>query len=86
MKTFYHTLRWRLLAKKLKRKSGFKCQECRIKTGALETHHIKPVKEGGDFWSESNLIVLCRKCHVAKHRKKIDEQYEEWIKFRDELR
>ena len=82
---FYHTLRWRLLAKKLKRESGFKCEECRIKTGALECHHIKPVKEGGDFWNESNLKVLCRKCHVEKHRKKIDEQYDKWINFRDEL-
>ena len=81
----YHTLRWRLLAKKLKREAGFRCQECNKKTGALECHHIKPVKEGGDFWNESNLKVLCRACHVEKHRKKIDEQYDKWINFRNEL-
>lgn len=81
----YHTKRWQLLSRRLKKQANYRCQECNKKTGALETHHIKPVKEGGDFWSESNLKVLCRTCHIEKHRKKVDKVYQEWIKFRDEL-
>ena len=84
MKTYYHTLRWRRLSQQLKKSANYRCQECG-KAGALETHHIQPVADGGSFFDKSNLIVLCRNCHIAKHKKPLNRQYQEWLNFRDEL-
>ena len=34
----------------------------------LEVHHIKQYKDGGKH-EESNLITLCRRCHLKEHGK-----------------
>ena len=84
----YHTLKWRKLAKKLKREANYRCAACN-KIGSLRdlnVHHKIPVKDGGDFFNESNLEVLCISCHAAKHKKPVSKNYQEWINFRDELR
>lgn len=36
----------------------------------FELDHIKALKDGGDMWDESNLQILCYKCHKKKHRSK----------------
>ena len=41
------------------------CQQCQLAgrlTPATETHHIKPVTEGGTD-EDANLMALCKPCH-----------------------
>ena len=46
-------------------RDGFTCQLCGSQRN-LEAHHIRYRSRGGDD-SETNLITLCRDCHVAVH-------------------
>ena len=60
----------------------FTCQDCGefhavvnehgmtipIDDGELEVHHIIPVSDGGSD-HPSNLVTLCKKCHIERHRK-----------------
>jgi len=45
---------------------------CRVcgSTRSLECHHIEPVKTNpGKILDQNNLITLCRRCHIAIHKK-----------------
>ena len=44
---------------------GNKCELCGA-TGTLHAHHIKPVKDGGSD-NDSNLLLVCPKCHKRIH-------------------
>jgi HNH endonuclease len=50
-----------------RRRDGERCQQCGS-TDKLEVHHIKPLAEGGEKYELSNLITLCRDCHVEVGR------------------
>lgn len=47
---------------------GGRCQSCGGDDG-LEVHHILAVAEGGGHTSD-NVLVLCRACHLGKHKKR----------------
>lgn len=48
------------------------CREChkegRVKAARV-ADHITPVRQGGQFWDESNLQPLCDSCHNSKSGK-----------------
>lgn len=62
-------------------RDNFTCQDCGefhafnneygiylpIDDGQLEVHHVIPVSKGGGD-EPSNLITLCKECHVKRHR------------------
>ena len=62
-------------------RDNFTCQDCGafhacvnqfgmiipIDDGQIEVHHIVPVADGGGD-EPSNLVTLCRACHMARHR------------------
>ena len=54
-----------IVERKLRAKvrDGMKCQQCGTRT-ALDVHHTKGMKSH----ALSNLVTLCRTCHVATHR------------------
>lgn len=64
----YHTARWqRLRALVLADEPA--CRSCRAEkrlTAAILVDHIVPAKQGGAFWSRSNLQPLCNACHERK--------------------
>jgi 5-methylcytosine-specific restriction enzyme A len=59
---FYASHRWRLTSERHRAKEPF-CRECakdgRWTLGKI-TDHIRPMRQGGDRWSEQNLQTLCR--------------------------
>ena len=57
--------RWNRLRRRMFDEVGWRCRECG-KAGRLELDHIKPVHQGGSWWDEGNLQVLCRGCHFEK--------------------
>jgi len=64
----YHTSRWTKLAKAFKESHPL-CQNC-LKNGrvvpAEVVDHIIPFPICGDFFDESNLQSLCRRCNMVK--------------------
>ena len=54
--------RWNRLRQKMLDKANWRCRKCG-KAGRMELDHIQPVAHGGKWWTESNLMVLCRECH-----------------------
>lgn len=63
---------------------GRRCQEC-WKAGRLEVHHKVELQHGGTN-DPSNLMVLCRGCHVEAHRPKAGEQERAWQVLVGEIR
>ena len=84
-KRLYNSARWRVLAPRLKREAGWRCQDCGILTGSLEVHHKAGYK---DFFDESMLIVLCRECHQRVHKtpRQQDRVAAERVPVRDDWR
>lgn len=66
---FYETQEWRLLARQVRERDNFTCQNCGVHGPrdkvALHVHHIKPRGRGGSD-DPSNLITLCSKCHAEQ--------------------
>ncbi len=75
--TSYYGVNWESQKRKAKKRDSSTCQVCGYKSGGkvfLEVHHIKPVKTFTDLEIAnhlSNLITLCRNCHVKVERGKI---------------
>ena len=46
-------------------RAGGRCEKCHL-PAALDLHHIIAYGEGGED-TETNLAVLCERCHVAIH-------------------
>ena len=57
--------RWRRLRVKMLDNAGWRCRQCG-KAGLMELDHVKPVSQGGQWWSEKNLQILCKNCHFLK--------------------
>ena len=68
--------RWMLLRRKLIREAGHQCVRCG-RNGRMELHHIVPVSKGGDAYDESNIEVLCRRCHMEHHHPGATKFYHE---------
>ena len=64
-------------------RDGHKCQHCKGKSKdkILQVHHIVSRKVGGD--SPSNLVTLCKTCHQAYHKGKIDLKVKKAKSFKD---
>ena len=67
----YHSPRWKRTVYRLLKKHK-RCVQCGA-TDRLEVDHIKPLRELGErpelhplAWAESNLQVLCSRCHHKK--------------------
>lgn len=59
---------------------GNKCEKCSY-PGYIELHHLVEVRDGGTF-DDSNLLLLCEKCHTETHgwkkKKYLDKNREHW--------
>ena len=56
--------RWAWVRRKVLTRDNWRCRLCG-KYGNEVDHKI-PLQKGGAAWSESNLQVLCRDCHITK--------------------
>lgn len=51
-------------------RDNYTCQRCNKRGGSLNAHHIKPFATHPELRFEvANGITLCRRCHLAQHRK-----------------
>lgn len=66
---------WQSQRKRAIRRDKRTCQVCKKTKNGLDVHHIIPYVNFEDNWKEanklSNLITLCRQCHVKVERGKI---------------
>ena len=53
-------------------RDGYRCRACGA-PGKLECHHVIPLEKGGAPLAESNLLTLCRGCHIAEHIRGTDD-------------
>ena len=60
---------WQETSRKAKVRAGYHCQMCHAEgnDSTLNTHHNNYERLGLEF--DSDLIVLCRKCHRKHHNK-----------------
>ena len=62
---FYRKNRWRVLRSKiLKRRPVCEADGCFNRSEHVD--HIIPISQGGSGFDQSNLQVLCRRCHGRK--------------------
>lgn len=64
----YDNPRWRKIALRHKAENPI-CQVCQ-ENPSEETHHVKPINEGGDPYQWDNLLSLCTRCHIEQHKRK----------------
>ncbi len=69
--------RWHTARRHVLEASGWRCEACG-KSGALEVHHVRALHKGGNPWAASNLSVLCRSCHIARHRRALTPAELKW--------
>ena len=71
----YKTARWKRTREKILRRDMYMCRECRRYgrlTEAAEVHHIRHADAAPElFYTESNLVSLCKKCHNKQHPEKV---------------
>ena len=58
--------RWKRLRRRILERDNWTCQTCGKSAGRFEVDHVVPLHLDGAAWEESNLQVLCRRCHWAK--------------------
>ena len=68
-KKYLRTKHWRRTRTKRIAMSGYKCDECGLRTNRFEIHH-KTYKRRGEE-KMKDLLTLCRSCHRAKHPDKV---------------
>lgn len=85
-RAFYNSARWKICREAYRRSKGGLCEDCLKKgriTAGQEVHHkipLTPDNIGNPriTLSWTNLVLLCKDCHAARHAKepkryKIDE-------------
>jgi len=63
----YNTRQWQKLRMSVLMDEPL-CRKCKIKAATV-VDHIRPVRQGGDFWNPENLQPLCKWCHNSKSGK-----------------
>ena len=58
---------WRVVRLKALDRDNWTCRKCGGR-GRLEVDHIQPLEDGGELYDLSNLMSLCKKCHISKTR------------------
>lgn len=67
----YNSKRWEDVRKRILRRDGYMCQECkrfgRMREGS-HVHHIFPAEHYEELrYKDWNLITLCQSCHNKMH-------------------
>lgn len=79
----YRTARWRQLRQQILVKFNYTCQLCRklcLEKGTAHVDHREPHKGNLElFWAESNLTVLCLRCHSGPKQSEEKRGYSSMI-------
>lgn len=58
--------RWKVIAKYVRRRDGWKCRRCGRFNVQLHVHHKRWISRGGSYMP-TNLVTLCGPCHERAH-------------------
>lgn len=58
--------RWKRLRLRAFEERAWRCVKCG-KAGRLEAHHVVPIADGGAPMRLTNIVPLCRGCHIKEH-------------------
>ena len=77
--------RWGSVRRQAFARDRYRCVWCG-KAGRLEAHHVRRLEDGGDPYDLTNVIALCRNCHIEHHRPDtMTPGRAEWLEFVNEL-
>jgi 5-methylcytosine-specific restriction endonuclease McrA len=69
----YDSVAWRRVRREVLRRDDWRCRlgglNCQV--AAVEVHHRVAVADGGSVYDESNLISVCRPCHLETRRARL---------------
>jgi len=78
MGMMHHSRRWPAVRLAAKRRDGFRCAKCGAR-GRLEVHHEIPASKAPErAYDTSNLVTLCRNCHLRHHSTGMSPQRLAW--------
>lgn len=67
-----HSTQYQAWREAVFKRDNHTCQDCGIRGGTLNAHHIKSFKKYKKLRHDiNNGITLCEKCHRKRHRKKV---------------
>ena len=75
---------WEGIRQKAFAAQGRRCGQCG-KAGRMEVHHKVELQHGGTN-AQSNLLVLCRGCHIETHRPVLGTEAQAWQVLLGEVR
>lgn len=65
--SLYSTALWQIARRRALKRDGNRCSVQRLLGGActatLHVHHLVPVEDGGDLYSQDNLVTACSRHH-----------------------
>lgn len=77
MTNFYVTNPWKNKRKRILKRDGYCCRECKRygkTTEATTVHHINPLRDRPELrLTNWNLLSLCKTCHDKMHNRITDE-------------
>ena len=77
--------RWERARKACFTRDHWRCQVCGHAGWPLEAHHAQPLNAGGEQYELTNLVTLCRACHLDVHRVVYDAQVAAWDRLVAEM-
>jgi hypothetical protein len=74
-------LKWKGVRTKCFVRDNYECQLCHKRGAYINAHHIIERKKCKDIFDLTNLITLCRECHlkITNIEKYFKEEYKQWI-------
>jgi len=67
------SFQWEEWRKSIFERDDYTCQECKIRGGKLEPHHIIPIRSDmSKLFELTNGITLCRQCHMKTFWRELD--------------
>ena len=64
---YLQTPKWRAIAATVRKRDGYRCQDCGRGGILLDVHHLTYKNWKNEKLED--LVTLCRKCHIKRHKK-----------------
>ena len=74
---YLETRHWKTVRESALIEAEFMCQKCRSQDG-LHVHHLTYERIGEEI--DSDLMVLCSRCHIEEHMQCNEKSYHPWRK------
>lgn len=75
------SFRWKALRKRLIKERGWKCERCGFPAAVLQLHHLNYERLGEEL--DSDLQVVCEKCHPEADQERATESRRKTIRARE---